>query len=265
MWTLIVGLAVAKDLDPAELPNTASTLDQGEVDLHIWAPSGFAVHDQIQLDTNIPFLGFGPQLTVEAAFYDTDDLQVAVEPMIWADWGFNDVLTGATVTLSTMLSDTVRLNGGLGATYASLSIVDDPKPETPPESVEVGVGDPPEAPTQTYGGSIGQFLVQAAAGNKQGVGVPLSVGIDIVDGDQTTWQFVARTGLLTLGDDTPVISGGARWVHAGQRSGRVALGVEAMNGPIPRLPSSIEDAIDGGVSIPRVFLAYPYIDLWWRI
>jgi hypothetical protein len=265
MWTLIVGVAVAKDLDPAELPNTASTLDQGEVDLHVWAPSKFGVHDQVQLNTNIPLLAFGPQLTVEGAVYDTEDLQVAIEPMIWADWGFNDVLTGATVGISTMLSDTVRFNGGLGVTYASLSAPEAEDADSPPTSVDVELGEPAEGETQTYGGSIGQFLVQGAAGNKDGVGLPLSVGIDVVDGDRTTWQFVARTGLLTYGDDTPVISGGARWVHAGQRSGRVALGIEAMNSPIPRLPSDLEEVMDGGVSIPKAFLAYPYIDLWWRI
>jgi hypothetical protein len=264
MWTLIVGVALAKDLDPAELPNTASTLDQGEVLVHLWAPSAFAVHDRIQLDTTIPFLVFGPQLFVEAALYDTEQVQVAVEPMIWADWGFQDMLLGGTVAVSAMLSDTVRLNGGVGATYASLSIPDS-EGGAPATSVDAELGEPDEGATQTYGGSFGQFLVQTAAGVKQGVGVPLTLGLDVVGGDLTTWQFVARTGVLTLGDDTPVFSGGARWVHAGNRSGRVALGIEAMNTPIARLPSSLESAMDGGVSIPKAFLAYPYIDLWWRI
>jgi hypothetical protein len=266
MWTLIVGVAVAKDLDPAELSNTASTLDQGEVALHIWAPSQFAVHDQVQLDTNIPFLAFGPQLTAEAAVYDTEDLQIAVEPMFWADWGFNDVIGGGSGVVSAMLSETVRFNGSLGVTYASLSVEDASDPETPPTSVDVDVGTPPEeSPTQTYGGSIGSFLVQFAAGNKNGVGLPLTLGVDIVSSDTMTWQIIGRTGLLTYGDDTPVFSGGARWVHAGNRSGRVALGIEAMQQPIPRLPADVEEATDGGVSTPEAFFPYPYIDLWWRI
>jgi hypothetical protein len=208
MWTLIVGVAVAKDLDPAELPNTASTLDQGDVDLHVWAPSNFAVHDQVQLDTNIPQLAFGPQLTVEAAVYDTDDLQVAVEPMLVADWGFNDLLVGGSGVVSTMLSETVRFNGSLGVTYASLSIPEESEPEEPPTTGEVEVGDPGEGSTQTYGGSMGSFLVQFAAGNKNGVGLPLTLGVDIVSSDQMTWQIIGRTGLLTYGDDTPVFSGG---------------------------------------------------------
>lgn len=265
MWTLFVGVAVAKDLDPAELSNTASTLDQGEVDIHIWSPSNFAVHDQVQLDTNIPFLAFGPQLTVEGAVYDTADMQVAIEPMMWADWAFKDVLAGGSAVVSRMLSETVRFNGSLGVTYASLSIPDESEPEDPPASVEVGVGEPPEETTQTYGGSIGSFLVQFAAGNKNGVGVPLTLGVDIVSNEQMTWQIIGRAGLLTFGDDTPVFSGGARWVHAGQRSGRVALGIEAMQQPVPRLPSDVEEATDGGVSIPETFFPYPYIDLWWRI
>ncbi len=185
--------------------------------------------------------------------------------MLWADWGFNDVLTGGSAVVSAMLSDTVRFNGSVGATYASLSL-DDGASETPPGSVEAEIGEPSPESTQTYGGSIGQFLVRAAAGNKDGVGVPLSLGIDVVDGEHTTWQFVARSGLLTLGDDTPVISGGARWVHASkQGSTRIALGLEAAHTPIPRLPTAIEKEMDGGVSIPQAFLAYPYIDLWWRI
>jgi len=266
MWTFFVGVAVAKDLDPAELSNTASTLDQGEVDIHIWAPSNFAVHDQVQLDTNIPFLAFGPQLTVEGAIYDTEDTQVAVEPMMWADWGFNDLLVGGSAVLSTMLSETVRLNGSLGVTYASLSVPDESEPEEPPTSVDVEVGTAPEeGATQTYGGSIGSFLVQFAAGNKNGVGLPLTLGVDIVSSDTMTWQIIGRTGLLTYGDETPVFSGGARWVHAGQRSGRVALGIEAMQQPIPRLPADVEEATDGGVSTPKAFFPYPYIDLWWRI
>ena len=265
MWLLIVGVAVAKDLDPAELSNTASTLDQGEIDIHVWAPSNFAVHDQVQLDTNIAFLAFGPQLTVEGALYDTEDLQVAVEPMMWADWAFKDVLVGGSGVVSTMLSETVRFNGSLGVTYASLSIPEDSEPEEPPTTGDATVGDPGEGSTQTYGGSIGQFLVQAAAGVKEGVGLPLTLGVDFVTSDQTTWQIVGRAGLLTFGDETPVFSGGARWVHAGQRSGRVALGIEAMQQPMPRLPNDIEEATDGGGSIPQAFFPYPYIDLWWRI
>ena len=266
MWLLIVGTAVAKDLDPAELSNTASTLDQGDVGLHIWAPSQFGVHDRVQLDTNIPVLAIGPQLTVEAAVYDTEDMQVAIEPMMWADWGFNDLLVGGSAVVSRMLSERVRFNGSLGVTYASLSIPDDTEPEEPPTSVDVEVGTPPEeGATQTYGGTIGQFLVQFAAGCKNGVGLPLTLGIDIVSSDTMTWQIIGRTGLLTYGDDTPVFSGGARWVHAGQRSGRVALGIEAMQQPIPRLPQDIEEATDGGASVPKAFFPYPYIDLWWRI
>ena len=266
MWMLIVGVAVAKDLDPAELSNTASTLDQGDVGLHIWAPSQFGVHDQVQLDTNIPFLAFGPQLTAEAAVYDTEDLQVAIEPMFWADWGFNDVLAGGSGVVSTMLSETVRLNGSLGVTYASLSIPEESEEPEPPTSVDVDVGTvPEEGATQTYGGTIGQFLVQFAAGVKNGVGVPLTLGIDIVSSDTMTWQIIGRTGLLTYGDDTPVFSGGARWVHAGNRSGRVALGIEAMQQPIPRLPADVEEVTDGGGTIPQAFFPYPYIDLWWRI
>jgi hypothetical protein len=265
MLTFFVGVAVAKDLDPAELTNTASTLDQGEVDLHVWAPSNFAVHDQVQLDTNIPVLAFGPQLTVEGAVYDTEELQVAVEPMFWADWAFKDLLVGGSGVVSTMLSDKVRFNGSLGVTYASLSVPEESEPEEPPTTVDAGVGDPGDGSTQTYGGSIGSFLVQFAAGNKNGVGVPLTLGIDIVSSERMTWQIIGRTGLLTLADDTPVFSGGARWVHAGNRSGRVALGIEAMHQPIPRLPKDVEDATDGGVSIPKSFFPYPYIDLWWRI
>jgi hypothetical protein len=34
---------------------------------------------------------------------------------------------------------------------------------------------------------------------------------------------------------------------------------------IPRLPSDLEEQMDGGVAVPKAFLAYPYIDLWWRI
>jgi hypothetical protein len=164
-----------------------------------------------------------------------------------------------------MLSETVRFNGSLGVTYASLSIPDESDPEEPPTTVEAEVGDPGEGSTQTYGGSIGSFLVQFAAGNKNGVGVPLTLGVDIVSNDQMTWQIIGRTGLLTYGDETPVFSGGARWVHAGQRSGRVALGIEAMQQPIPRLPQDIEEATDGGGSIPKAVFPYPYIDLWWRI
>jgi hypothetical protein len=266
MWILIVGVAVAKDLDPAELSNTASTLDQGEVGLHIWAPSQFGVHDRVQLDTNIPFLAFGPQLTVEGAVYDTEDMQVAIEPMVWADWGFNDLLVGGSAVVSRMLSDKVRFNGSLGVTYADLSIPEESESEPPPTNVDVEVGTAPEeGPTQTYGGTIGQFLVQFAAGVKDGVGLPLTLGVDIVSSETTTWQIVGRAGLLTFGDDTPVFSGGARWVHAGNRSGRVALGIEAAQQPIPRLPADIEEATDGGGSIPEAFFPYPYIDLWWRI
>jgi hypothetical protein len=238
-WASDPDLVDVEPLTSGEFRNTAHTIEKGKFVLHpLLLPSGYGITDKLDVKTSIWGLLGGPNASVEYVLVDGSDgdgVALSIEPNVNADWSFASYGGGVTLNSTVPMGEANRFNLRAGGSYANVAVF----------TVD------------------GQGNLVASNRSIRTVGVPLSLGYDLVTSDRTTWRFTGDLDVLTFAN-TPVGLVSATWNHAIPRRFRIALGVGAYIGPNPVSDIAQELGI-GFLSSKALVLPLPLIELWWAL